>query len=182
MSDSKQEELVEKIKDAYDEIAEISDLSIVLDLDKLHKKGEFIDKKNIKEAYLCKKKIIRYLKQNPNALGVAAHQLGHSLKMFGIREYEGVELYINPMIVQKIKPSTNTSEHIEECLSLPDRSFKVKRYLGLKVRYQDTNLKWKEKTIRDFRAIIFQHELDHTNGILISDIGEEVLEKSDYNF
>ena len=173
--DNLAEELV-SIIDKNEEINEkISDdpFKIVTDIDDLHIKGARVEKNNIRDAYLCKKRIISFLRNNDSALGIAAQQLGFNLKMFGIKDMGVINIFINPNI-SFIKPTKYTQEVKEQCLSLPDKTYSVKRCGAIKVRYQDSDLKWQEKTFRDSRAIVIQHEYDHINGILISDKGKEV--------
>ena len=39
----------------------------------------------------------------------------------------------------------------------------------VRVKYQDENFEWHEETFRGFSARVFQHEFDHTRGILFTD-------------
>lgn len=161
----KNEEINEKISD--------TPFKVVTDIDALHIKGDKVDSSNIIDAYTCKKRIISYLRNNNDALGIAAQQLGFNLRMFGIKDGEVITIFINPTI-SLIKPTKYTQNVTEQCLSLPGKTYQVKRCWNIKVKYQDSDLKWKEKSFRDFRAIVIQHEYDHINGILISDKGKEV--------
>ena len=43
----------------------------------------------------------------------------------------------------------------------------AERYNKIKVRYYDINGKKKKKTLKGFLSRLFQHELDHLNGILM---------------
>ena len=57
----------------------------------------------------------------------------------------------------------------EGCLSIPDIYGKVPRYNKVKVKALDTNLNKIELTASGFLARVFQHEIDHTNGIVFID-------------
>jgi peptide deformylase len=57
----------------------------------------------------------------------------------------------------------------EGCFSLPGQQFKVSRYLRINVRYIDRNGKTVEEFLWPEPARVFQHELDHLDGILIND-------------
>lgn len=110
-------------------------------------------------------------------MGIAAPQLGHSLRMFlmlknppqseedlGDRlEYQPV---INPEIVTMSK---ETKKDFEGCLSIPGYMGVVSRAKQIKVKYLDLAGKEHQKTLFDFPARIFQHELDHLDGIVYLD-------------
>lgn len=74
--------------------------------------------------------------------------------------------FINPQI---IKASDVLTEDFEGCLSVPNIYGKVKR--ASKVKVKALNLEGKEfrVTAEGFLARIFQHEIDHTNGIVFID-------------
>jgi peptide deformylase len=72
------------------------------------------------------------------------------------------EVVINPEIL-----AAKGEEEMEEgCLSFPGVYGTIKRATEIRVRYRD--LEWKEKTLdlAGFVARIFQHELDHLNGVV----------------
>ncbi len=74
--------------------------------------------------------------------------------------------FINPEIAKR---EGEITEDYEGCLSVPDIYGKVPRY-G-KVRVKATNLDGKpfRVTAEGFLARIFQHEIDHTHGIVFID-------------
>ena len=55
----------------------------------------------------------------------------------------------------------------EGCLSLLGSPRKTTRYKTIKVKYQDDQFQWKNKSYSGFTAQIIQHEIDHCNGVLI---------------
>ena len=75
------------------------------------------------------------------------------------------EFYINPQIDQTYKKSIQEEE--EGCLSIPEIRLIAERYDKIKVRYYDINGKKIKKTLKGFLSRVFQHELDHLNGILM---------------
>ena len=125
-------------------------------------------------------------KQIPCA-GIAANQIGYNKRIFiglKIDEYDdgdkentkkekvkgnpnarNYEFYINPQIDQTYKKSIQEEE--EGCLSIPEIRLIAERYDKIKVRYYDINGKKKQKTLKGFLSRLFQHELDHLNGILM---------------
>jgi peptide deformylase len=74
--------------------------------------------------------------------------------------------FINPEI---IKSSTEIVEDYEGCLSVPDVYGKVARSTKVKVKALDINGKEFRVTAEGFLARIFQHEIDHTNGLVFVD-------------
>ena len=75
------------------------------------------------------------------------------------------EFYINPQIDQTYKKSIQEEE--EGCLSIPEIRLIAERYDKIKVRYYDINGKKIKKTLKGFLSRLFQHELDHLNGVLM---------------
>lgn len=92
--------------------------------------------------------------------GLAAIQIGMPLR-FAWFFYEGKEgVLLNPVIVN------HWGEEIakEGCLSIPNKWVEVKR--AFEIEYLTNG---KTKRARGFLARLIQHEIDHMNGILITD-------------
>ena len=70
---------------------------------------------------------------------------------------------VNPII---IKASTRKIETREGCLSLEGERT-AQRHIAVTVMYMDKNLKLQKTDLSGMAAVIVQHEIDHTNGILI---------------
>jgi peptide deformylase len=181
--DAPTKEMIEKLQEI--ETEQNTDIEIVCDGNSLHRAGREITLENWEEAYECRKKMIKYMSQNPDALGVAAQQVGYDLKMFVMRKRDNsVEVVVNPeinLIKPKkygVIPNKYNFYSVEGCLSIPEKIFKIKRCYLIKPRWQDTDMNWKEKRMKNLEAVIFQHEYDHINGILISDSGEDITEKA----
>ena len=111
-----------------------------------------------------------------NGVGLAAPQIGVSLRLF-VYGFEHSSRYtnvlpiantiiINPE-VQEMSPITEDFE--EGCLSIPNKRCLVSRSTTVTFTSFDVDGNIYTKTVNDFEARIFQHELDHINGILISD-------------
>lgn len=85
---------------------------------------------------------------------------------FNNKEDHTFSVFINPQIT---KYEGKLEEDFEGCLSIRDVYGKVPRYT--KVRVKATNLEGQEVrvTAEGFLARIFQHEIDHTNGIVFID-------------
>jgi len=106
-----------------------------------------------------------------NGLGLAANQVFVNKRMFVyLKENDVFDVVINPEVVVKKDLVTH---HAEGCLSIPDRFYDVKRAKTMVIECLDregrkTTLKAPSKRI----AFIWQHEIDHLNGVLISDKGK----------
>lgn len=74
--------------------------------------------------------------------------------------------FINPEIT---KFDGEILEDFEGCLSVPNVYGKVKRYSKVKVKALGLDGKEFRVTADGFLARIFQHEIDHTNGIVFVD-------------
>lgn len=105
-------------------------------------------------------------KEGKHAVGLSAPQVASSLRLFVVR-FEGIDrILINPQIIKKSKELTLVPEL---CLSLPNKEFNILRYDKITLQYtNELNVTYKIKT-KNFLSILFQHELDHLDGILMSD-------------
>lgn len=88
-----------------------------------------------------------------------------SPNIFDIPEIEDM-VFINPEIIKKSKDQKKMEEG---CLSVPFKYGTVKRASRITVRAYDRNGKEFEKTGTGLLAQIFQHEIDHLDGILFVD-------------
>ncbi len=108
------------------------------------------------------------------AVGIAAPQIGVNLNMFALIEEdeEGntkVEEYINPKIRKKSKELAFIPSG-EGCLSVEEKQEGyVYRNYKIEVEYFDLDQKPHKETLTGFKAVAFQHEYDHLNGILYTD-------------
>ena len=105
------------------------------------------------------------LKSDLEGVGLAAPQVGVSIRMFIAQTGNGPGVFINPKILKK--SGRETAE--EGCLSLPGIWLKVKRAKELDLEAIDINGKKIKTKAEGIFARILQHEIDHLNGILIID-------------
>lgn len=109
-------------------------------------------------------------------VGIAAPQVGILRRMIAVQRFdkpgEPFEIYLNPKIVEY---SAETAPGREGCLSIPDRSGEVKRAQRITLRYRDEQFAERLERISGFTAVIFQHEIDHLDGILYTDRMEREL-------
>ena len=100
-------------------------------------------------------------------IGLAAPQIGHSLRLLvvGDEEGRGVQALVNPVITES--GGTVTAE--EGCLSLPGIFADVTRAQWVRLEAQDLEGRPIALTARGLRARVFQHEIDHLDGVLFID-------------
>ncbi len=104
-------------------------------------------------------------------VGLAAVQIGKLKQLIVIDDYEGTKIVlINPERVAE----EGSSEALEGCLSVPERVGKVKRFEKIKINYTDRDGEEKTLEAEDFLARIIQHEMDHLEGILYTDLTDEM--------
>ena len=97
--------------------------------------------------------------------GLAAPQVGIGRRFFVFKTEDGPQVAINPEVVE----SSGEEEWTEGCLSIPGIGFEIVRPALVTLRA--TDLDGNEVLIEadDYLARMFQHEIDHLNGILAID-------------
>ena len=101
-----------------------------------------------------------------DGVGLAAPQVGISKRMIIVQGEKGPEVFLNPKIIFKSKEKELAEEG---CLSLPGLFLEVKRSRRVKVEYTDLEGERYVLSVEGIVARIFQHEIDHLNGILFID-------------
>lgn len=155
----------------------MNELSKIMELGNpiLRKKAvEIIDlsSQEIKELVKAlKEMVIKY-----NGVGLAAPQIGKSFRSFIMASRPSSrypdapdmapEIIINPEIISF---SNEIVKDWEGCLSIPGIRGFVPRYEAIKVSYLSEDGMKIEREFSGFTARIFQHELDHLNGIVFLD-------------
>ncbi len=104
-------------------------------------------------------------------VGLAAPQVAVPLRIF-VAQWEG-ETYalFNPLIEWH---SEEMVKGMEGCLSIPRVQAEVNRHLKIRVRALDRNGNPVVLEPEGWLARIFQHEIDHLDGILILDRSDEL--------
>ena len=113
-----------------------------------------------------------------DGVGIAAPQVGINRRIVAVQRFdkegEPFEVYPNIRIVWA---SDSLATGPEGCLSVPDRRGDVLRSQEIIIEYADMKAASSAKettpmvrdTISGFSAVIFQHEIDHLEGILYID-------------
>jgi peptide deformylase len=106
-------------------------------------------------------------------IGLAAPQIGVSIRLLvvGDEEGRGAQVLMNPTITTR--GGTVTAE--EGCLSLPGVFAQVTRSEWVTLEAQDLEGRPVAITARGLRARVFQHEIDHLDGVLFIDRLEPVV-------
>jgi len=131
----------------------------------LREKTQPVDKID-EEILTLAKDMIETMEQS-NGIGLAANQIGRNLRMFILpKNLCEKQIFINPEI---IKMSKNTYTIEEGCLSLPGVFLPTERAKSLKIKAIDKDGKRFKLKADDLLARVIQHEIDHLNGILITD-------------
>ena len=107
-------------------------------------------------------------------VGLAAPQVNQSLRLFVMKS--GLRVPLTIVINPKVEyiEAEGKQDSIEGCLSIPGRSVKVKRFKKLHMSYLNRDGEYISEEVKGFKAIISQHEYDHLNGVLITDIMEQL--------
>ncbi len=107
-----------------------------------------------------------------DGVGIAAPQVGVKKRIIIVKMDGHVTAFVNPEI---ISTSFRTSLSEEGCLSVPGVFGLVKRNRHAKVKTQSRDGKEMILDTKDLTAYVFQHEIDHLNGVLFIDKVEKYL-------
>lgn len=114
-------------------------------------------------------------------VGIAAPQVGILKNIIWVQRFDKenfpFEVYLNPRILQY---STKKQTRAEGCLSIPDRRETLDcRAYAILIEYDRMDGSHHIEMVEDFTSIIFQHEIDHLNGILYLDhLDQEIKDAS----
>ncbi len=98
-------------------------------------------------------------------IGLAAPQVGVSKRIIVADIGEGWNCLINPRMLWSRGENIMT----EGCLSLPNINLEIRRSEEIIVEGMDRNGKQLQLAVKGLLARVFQHEIDHLDGILIID-------------
>jgi len=101
--------------------------------------------------------------------GLAANQIGFNARIIVVKLAHGFELMVDPKVIELSGKFKNGKEG---CLSRPEtikKPVNVKRYYKVEIVYANAEGEYIKKTFKNFYARVVQHEMDHLDGILISE-------------
>lgn len=154
----------------------------ILSKDSFHKKIlDPLSEHSIIEIFkICNK--LEFFCEEKNVESLSAIQIGFPLDLFAIKYQNKFNFFTkckyNPISSNKIKT-------IEGCLSLTDESsrirrFEVERFESVLVEGEKLDFDSDQPVLTvsfevfNDEAILFQHEIDHSLGTCISEIGKEI--------
>lgn len=110
--------------------------------------------------------------KDPEGVGLASTQVGLNGRFFVVLWDDGkkskvknFKIIINPKILNFSK---KTKVFMEGCLSIPNIWGEIKRPVSITAEYQDETEKNIKEKLTGLKAHVFQHEMDHLNGILFT--------------
>ncbi|HMM12548.1 MAG TPA: peptide deformylase [Bacteroidales bacterium] len=120
---------------------------------------------------LTERMIVTVQHPDHKGVGIAAPQVGINRQLIIVQRFDKdnkpFEAYFNPQIIAF---SDSLCLRAEGCLSIPGVRDSVERAWGIRLKYQKPDGEWMEEYIEGFTARIFQHEIDHLNGKLFTDL------------
>ena len=102
-------------------------------------------------------------------VGLAAPQVGVSSRVILVQRQDGSEEVLTCVDPEILERSDEEVEGWEACLSIEGVGGKVSRVQEISVGYRDITGERHVIESQDFEARIFQHEIDHLNGVLYVD-------------
>ena len=144
-------------------------MKITTNVDHLHKECKAL---SYEDSLKIKKKINLFLLGHKptanNTLGLACNQLGLDGRVIMYRSdtNKPFKFLINPIILEKSEDTIITKEY---CLSVPGEGISIERHESIVIQEWRQPLSWVYLKPSPSECIVIQHELDHLNGILISD-------------
>lgn len=99
-------------------------------------------------------------------VGLAANQIGRLKRIFVAAHEDEEYAIVNPVIEER---SDTTEKDIEGCLSIPETRVEVERPTAVTVSGQTPSGEPVRVEAEGLLARIFQHEIDHLDGVLILD-------------
>ena len=108
-----------------------------------------------------------------NGIGLSAPQVGVNLRVIVVQLMSAgklvgpVQEMINPVITNY---SDDSMEYEEGCLSIPGEYIRINRPRSIHVKFQTLSGKYKKWYLKGLEARIVQHEIDHLDGVLMTDL------------
>ena len=127
---------------------------------------------------LGRRMVATVIHPSQDGVGIAGPQVGLNRRIVAVQRFdktgEPFEVYANVRIVWL---SDSLAYGPEGCLSVPDRRGNVLRSQQIVIEYADLaslshscdDIPMARDTVSGFTAVIFQHEIDHLEGVLYID-------------
>ena len=120
-----------------------------------------------------------------DGVGISAPQIEVNLRVFAVsgkiwkkddKPTPADEYFINPIIVKSSKKLITAEEG---CLSIPETYGMVKRPSSVTIEYYSLDGEHRSEKATRLLARIFQHEIDHLDGILFTDKATQIRKGKD---
>lgn len=135
----------------------------------LKRKSKSLNPKDPNTKLLAERMLLSVKDPLNGGVGIAAPQVGINRRMFLFQRFDKVgnpfELAINPEIIWA---SELLQLGTEGDLSFDENGLVFRNYI-IQVKYYDIKGELITENLEGFTAVIFQHERDHLNGILLID-------------
>ena len=117
-------------------------------------------------------------------VGLAAPQIGVLQRLIVIEYGDDEDESVPPKLYAVVNPeitraSSEKEMGVEGCLSIPGFIGDVERSLSIVVKGQNRNGQNVKYKLNGWVARIFQHEIDHLEGVLFTDLAEEIWQPSE---
>ena len=148
---------------------------IITDVDELGNRADEIDaRKDGKLVQQITRELKLAIREN-NLTSLSAPQIGYGKRVMCINFSGDIRTFVNPVIVD-VKGFGLSRE---TCSSLPGKTFIRPRNEDITVTYQTPMAKIETRRMVGYAAKVFQHCIDHLDGLLLSDVGLEIDEDFD---
>ncbi|MBO7696644.1 MAG: peptide deformylase [Methanobrevibacter sp.] len=149
-------------------------IEIIKDLDKLGQRADEIDLKKdnklVRDTIISLKDTIR----EKNLVYLTAPQIDVPIRVFVINFNGNLRSFVNPVISE----TKGFELSREKCNSL-DGEYIRPRANDVRVMYQTPLGKIESRQMLGQAAIVFQHAVDHLDGLTLRDVGLEITEEFD---
>jgi len=138
---------------------------------RIHTWGEPVLRKKTRRVQVVDAKIRRLLDEMAvlmtikDGIGLAANQAGLDLQMLVVAHKDKIIKLVNPCIIQK----DGRIKSCEGCLSFPGIDLHIVRSSKVAISALDENGQQLNIEAKGVLAVVFQHEIDHLNGVLFID-------------
>lgn len=114
---------------------------------------------------------IKSTMRKQNLTSLSAPAIGYSRRIFCINFSDlEIKTFVNPIICN----AKGLQLSRESCSSIPGKKFIRPRNNDIFVYYQSPDGKPNSRELVGLAAMVFQHEIDHLDGLLVSDVGLEI--------
>ncbi len=117
--------------------------------------------------------LVETMYNSPGGIGISAPQVGLHKRIIVVDARPNKKTTINHGLIVMINPVIVFSEEDiiirEGCMSIPDYTGNIERKNKIVVKGFDRDFKEITIETEGMEAVVFQHEIDHLNGILFID-------------